>query len=62
MIMSWLVNSMTLEIGKNFLLYETAHEIWEAAQEFYSSKENTSAIFEIESTLQDLCQGELSVT
>ncbi|XP_021905105.1 uncharacterized protein LOC110820040 [Carica papaya] len=62
MVMSWLITSMTLEIGENFLLYKTAHEIWKAAQELYSSKQNTSAIFEIESTLHNLRQGELSVT
>ena len=27
MVMSWLINSMNNEIGKNFLLYETAKEI-----------------------------------
>ncbi|XP_021889014.1 uncharacterized protein LOC110807995 [Carica papaya] len=27
MVMSWLITSMTPEIGENFLLYETAHEI-----------------------------------
>lgn len=54
MVMSWLVTSMTPEIRENFFLYETAHEIWEATQEFYSSKENTSVIFEIESTLHNL--------
>ena len=51
MVMSWLVNSMTNEIGENFLLYETAQEIWEVARELYSSKENTSELFEIESTM-----------
>ena len=27
MTMSWLINSMRLEIGENFLLYPTAHAI-----------------------------------
>ncbi|XP_021907636.1 uncharacterized protein LOC110821962 isoform X1 [Carica papaya] len=62
MVMSWRITSVTPEIGENFILYETAHEIWKAAQELYSSKQNTSAIFEIESTFHDLRQGELSVT
>ncbi|KAL3530599.1 hypothetical protein ACH5RR_009921 [Cinchona calisaya] len=61
LIMSWLVNSTTNDIGENFLLYDTAQEIWEAAKELYSSKENTSKIFEIESVLHDLRQGELNV-
>ena len=45
--MSWLPNSMTNGIGENFLLYETAAEIWEAAREAYSHMENTSELFEI---------------
>ena len=61
MVMSWLVNSMINEICENFLLYSTTHEIWDAATEFYSSKENTLAIFEIETRLHDLRQGDLSV-
>lgn len=62
MVMSWLTNSMKYEIGENFLLYSTDNEIWSDAKEFYSSKETTSTIFEIETNLQDLRQGELSVT
>ena len=52
--MSWLINSMTNEIGENFLLYETAQKIWEAAREAYSYVENTSELFEIENLLHDL--------
>lgn len=53
---------MTPEIEENFLLYDTAHEIWETTQEFYSNKENISAILEIELTLHNFRQGELTVT
>ncbi|EXC05244.1 hypothetical protein L484_002665 [Morus notabilis] len=49
-------------VGENFLLYSTVREIWDAAKEFYSSKENASIIFEIETTIHDLRQGDLSVT
>lgn len=62
MIMSWLINSMTTEIGANFLLYPTARAIWEAADDTYSSKDNTSELFAIESTIHDLLQGDSSVT
>ena len=62
MVMSWLINSMNNNIGENFLLYETATEIWEAAKETYSSSDNMSELFGIESTLYDLRQGDLSVT
>ncbi|XP_021888415.1 uncharacterized protein LOC110807562 [Carica papaya] len=53
---------MTTEIGENFLLYETAHDVWVAAGEFYSSRDNTLAIFKIETHLHDLRQGELTMT
>ena len=62
MIMSWLINSMINEIGENFLLYGTAKEIWDAAKETYSSSENTSELFSVESALHELCQGDSSIT
>ncbi|XP_040992770.1 uncharacterized protein LOC121239568 [Juglans microcarpa x Juglans regia] len=62
MVMSWLINSMTNDIGENFLLYGTAKEIWDAAKEIYSNNENTSELFEVESVLHDFRQGELIVT
>ena len=48
MVMSWLINSMTNEIGKNFMYYKSAKEIQDAAKETYSNKDNTSEVFEIE--------------
>ena len=62
MVMSWLINSMTNDIGENFLLYGTAKEIWDAARETYSSSENTSELFAIEAALHDLRQEDLTVT
>ncbi|RVW60619.1 Copia protein [Vitis vinifera] len=62
MVMSWLINSMTNDIGENFMYYGTAKEIWDAARETYSNIDNTSAIFEIKSILQDLRQGDSTVT
>ncbi|RVX10421.1 Retrovirus-related Pol polyprotein from transposon TNT 1-94 [Vitis vinifera] len=61
MVMSWLINSMTNDIGENFMYYGTAKEIWDAARETYSNIDNTSAIFEIKSILQDLRQGDSTV-
>ena len=60
--MAWLINSMVNEIGENFLLYSTAKEIWDAARDTYSSSDNTSELFSVESMLHDLRQGEMSVT
>ncbi|RVW68334.1 hypothetical protein CK203_064538 [Vitis vinifera] len=62
MVMSWLVNSMTTDIGENFLSFDTAKEIWDIAKETFSDKENTSEIIQIEGILHDLCQGNLTVT
>ncbi|RVW59074.1 Retrovirus-related Pol polyprotein from transposon TNT 1-94 [Vitis vinifera] len=39
MVMSWLVNSMTADIGENFLSFDTAKEIWDTAKETFSDKE-----------------------
>ena len=54
MVMSWLINSMTNEIGEDFMFYQTAKEIWDAAKESYSDKDNTSELFEIKGILNDL--------
>ncbi|XP_074373862.1 uncharacterized protein LOC141714229 [Apium graveolens] len=62
LVMSWLISSMTTEIGEKILLYTTTKDIWEAAKETFSSSENTSELFQVESTLQDLRQGENTVT
>lgn len=54
LVMSWLINFITNDISENVLLYGTTHEICEAAKEFYLSKENTSKISVVESSLHDL--------
>ena len=61
MVMFWLLNSMTNEIGENFMYYKTAKDIWDTARETYSNKDNTSAIFKIKGILHDLRKGESSV-
>ncbi|KAE8672566.1 G patch domain-containing protein TGH [Hibiscus syriacus] len=61
MIMSWLINSMIPEVGENFMLYQTATEIWNAARDTYSSADNTSELFGIENHIKDLRQGDLTV-
>ena len=49
---------MTNEIGEAFMFYETAKEIWDAAKETYLDKE----LFSVKEILNDLKQGELTVT
>lgn len=62
MLMAWLINSMTPEIIENFLLFQSSREIWVAAQETFSCKENAAELFEIEKSLHDLRQGESTFT
>ena len=62
LVMSWLLNTMTTEIGEDFMYFNTAKEIWDAAQQTYSNVDNSSAIFEIKSMLHDLRQGDSTVT
>ena len=44
------------------MYFNTAKEIWDAAQETYSDVDDTSAIFEIKSLIHDLRQGNSTVT
>ncbi|KAH6785021.1 hypothetical protein C2S51_037476 [Perilla frutescens var. frutescens] len=62
LVLSPLISSMTTEVGDNFLLFKMEKDIWEAAHDMYSSTENCSALFDIETRLYDLRQGEFSVT
>lgn len=61
-VVSWLIKSMSIEIGENFYLYSTAKQIWDAAQDTFSNKESTVELFKIKSTLQDLKQGVFGTT
>ena len=62
MIMSWLTNSMEIDVGQTFLFYKTAKKIWDAAKETFSNNKNAIEVFEIKSQLLDLRQGNLSIT
>lgn len=60
-VMSWLINSMIPEVGENFLLYDTAYDVWEAVKETYSNKDNISERFRIEGVLHEVKQGASTV-
>ena len=62
MVMSWLINFITNEIGEDFTFYETAKEIWDATKTTYLNKENTSELFEVKGILNDLKREEFRVT
>lgn len=59
-VMSWLINSMLPEIGENFLLYSSAKDIWDAARESYSCRDDIAELSAIEFAILDLRQEDTS--
>ncbi|XP_052190011.1 uncharacterized protein LOC127799834 [Diospyros lotus] len=60
--MAWLINSMEPKIGRTYLFYKTAKEVWDAVQELYSDLKNTAQCFEIKVVIRTTKQSGLSVT
>lgn len=52
---------MTLEIGEDFLLYETVAEIWDAVEKTYSNKEHESELYRLEGDIRKQLLGDMSV-
>ena len=42
MVMSWLVNSITNEVGENLILHEMTQEIWDVVKKMYSDTKDTA--------------------
>ncbi|KAA3466546.1 Cysteine-rich RLK (RECEPTOR-like protein kinase) 8 [Gossypium australe] len=61
-VMTWLLNSMTPSISRNFLLYNTAAEIWSAVRETYSINDNIAELYHVENQAATLKQGTMLVT
>nr|KYP59601.1 hypothetical protein KK1_015037 [Cajanus cajan] len=55
-VMTWLIKSMELKIGRTYLFCKTSHEIWTPVQEMYFAQ-----CFEIRSALHNTQQGNKSV-
>ncbi|RDX64657.1 hypothetical protein CR513_56768, partial [Mucuna pruriens] len=62
LIMTWLWNSMTLEISQNYMFYSSICEIWENLIETYSMKKDSTARYDIKSKFFNSTQGTLPVT
>jgi hypothetical protein len=60
-IITWLLNSMTQEIGRNCIFFSTAKEIWEHLQQIYFVKQNIPACYELENRIMNTKQGVHSV-
>ena len=61
-IMAWLINSMEPRIGRTYLFYKIAKEIWDSVQEMYLDLEKSPQCFEIRSAIRSTKQGIPSVT
>ncbi|XLR58188.1 hypothetical protein S83_008860 [Arachis hypogaea] len=62
LIMTWLWNSMTPEISRNYMFFPTASEIWNNLSQAYSMKKDIATCYEIEKQIFNTKQGSLSVT
>ncbi|CAN1137158.1 hypothetical protein LINPERHAP2_LOCUS9879 [Linum perenne] len=62
LVKTWLLSSMTTPIGDHFLVYKTAKDIWEHAEDAYSNVDNTAEILDIQTRLYNLKQGDKSVS
>ncbi|KAI4317392.1 hypothetical protein L6164_025264 [Bauhinia variegata] len=61
-IMTWLLNSMKLEISQNFMFLETSKQIWETAKKTYSKAQDAAVVYELKTRIAYTRQGNLSVT
>ena len=52
MVKAWLINSMEKGIGRTYLYFKTAKEIWDTMVELYSDVGNSAQIFELKSILK----------
>ncbi|CAN1145715.1 hypothetical protein LINPERHAP2_LOCUS14840 [Linum perenne] len=53
---------MQPNIGENYLLHQSAKDVWDDAKDTYSTTDNSSALFEVEARLHNLKQGEMDAT
>ena len=62
LVMSWLINSMEVSIGRTYLFLPTAKNVWDAVRETYSDLKNSSQIFELKTRLRQTRQGDRAVS
>ncbi|KAL9420097.1 hypothetical protein AB3S75_037804 [Citrus x aurantiifolia] len=62
MVTAWLINSMDSIIGKTFMYLKTARDVWEAVREAYSDLENQSQLYELNTCMWKMQQGNRDVT
>ncbi|XP_059663889.1 uncharacterized protein LOC132309614 [Cornus florida] len=62
MVMSWLVNSMQLNIAVSYMFMKTAKQIWDSVQRTYSQRQNNARIFQLGQDITRISQGDLTVS
>ena len=62
MVLTWLINSMDINIGKTYMFYPTASSLWTAVHETYSDLDNASQVFELKPKLRNQRQDSLTMT
>ncbi|KAI4351191.1 hypothetical protein L6164_005570 [Bauhinia variegata] len=62
MVSSQLINAMVPEIKRSFMFLPTAHDIWEVVRDSYYDGEDMSRLFEIQTKIWELKQGDREVT
>jgi gag-polypeptide of LTR copia-type len=61
-VMSWLINSMEVRLQNQFMMLDTALQVWDRAAEMYSQKGNHGQVYHLQTKADCLVQGEMSVT
>jgi gag-polypeptide of LTR copia-type len=61
-VMSWLINSMEVRLQNQFMMLDIALQVWDRAAEMYSQKGNHGQVYHVQTKLDCLIQGEMSVT
>ncbi|ESR42004.1 hypothetical protein CICLE_v10013837mg, partial [Citrus x clementina] len=62
MVTTWLINSMDSIIGKTFMYFKTARDVWEAIRETYSDLENQSQLYELNTCIWKMQLGNREIT
>ena len=61
MVLSWLINSMHVNVSSNIMYYETAREMWLELQNLFSQG-NGPKIYNLQQEISHISQNQMSVT
>ena len=62
MVLAWLINSMEAEVSQNFILCDTAKQLWDTVNLMYSNLNNDSQLYDLRRKVQETKEGSLSAT